>query len=374
MNSKKILSNLKTFSFYLSVISFAGGFFSCKESDFSKRDTFWTENNSPEKIGGMIIDDLLSRKDLMMYVTDFWTGAHYAEASTGFGAARLAGFLEDSITVDKLKKRYIQVIEDSLVKDAAHVDANVYGILPLELYMQGAGEIFLKQGLDLADGQWEDTLSNGLTSQVRYWIDDVWMIVSLQVQAYRATGNEIYLKRAAKVAGAYLKKLQQPNGLFYHGENAPFFWGRGNGWVAAGLAELLIELSESSPYYISIFEGYRKMMYALLKYQAEDGMWRQLIDKEEAWKETSSTAMFGYAITVGVKKGILPEDEFTRSYQKTWNALVKYIDEEGKVTNVCAGTGKRDSMEYYLNRPRNTGDLHGQAPVLWFAYSLLASY
>jgi hypothetical protein len=29
-------------------------------------------------------------------------------------------------------------------------------------------------------------------------------------------------------------------------------------------------------------------------------------------------------------------------------------------------------INYYLNRPQNTGDLHGQAPVLWFAYSLLA--
>ncbi|MEJ2567815.1 MAG: glycoside hydrolase family 88 protein, partial [candidate division WOR-3 bacterium] len=190
----------------------------------------------------------------------------------------------------------------------------------------------------------------------------------------RATGDEIYLERAARVVNSYLEKLQQPNGLFYHGEDAPFFWGRGNGWVAAGLAELLSELPGSNPYYTSILTGYKKMMNALLEYQAEDGMWRQLIDKEEAWKETSSTAMFGYAITVGVKKGLLPEKEFAPAYQKAWLSLVKYINEDGKVTDVCAGTGKSDDIEYYLNRPRNTGDLHGQAPVLWFAYSLLARY
>ncbi|MEJ2356175.1 MAG: glycoside hydrolase family 88 protein, partial [candidate division WOR-3 bacterium] len=267
----------------------------------------------------------------MMYVTDFWTGVHYAEACTGFGAARLAGLLNDTDIINKLSKRYMLVIEDSLVKDAAHVDANVYGILPLELYMQGAGEIFLNQGIELADGQWKDTLPDGLTSQVRYWIDDIWMIGSLQVQAYRATGDEIYLGRAAKVVESYLDRLQQPNGLFYHGEDAPFFWARGNGWVAAGLAELLSELSDSSPYYVSILEGYKKMMDALLEYQAEDGMWRQLIDKEEAWKETSSTAMFGYAITVGVKKGLLPEKKFVLAYQKAWLSLVKYINEDGKV-------------------------------------------
>jgi unsaturated rhamnogalacturonyl hydrolase len=374
MSSKGLPGNLKIVSIYLLVTICLIGFFSCKKCDLPESGIFWTENNSPEKIGRMVIDDLFTRNDFMMYVTDFWTGVHYAEACTGFGAARFAGLLNDSDIIDRLSERYLRVIEDSLVKGASHVDANVYGILPFELYMQGAGEKFLQEGLELADGQWKNTLGDGLTSQVRYWIDDVWMIVSLQVQAYRATGDKIYLERAAKVAESYLDRLQQPNGLFHHGENAPFFWGRGNGWVAAGLAELLSELPDSSPYYTSILEGYKKMMDALLQYQAEDGMWKQLIDKEEAWKETSSTAMFGYAITVGVKKGLLPKDEFTAVYQKAWKALIEYIDEDGKVTDVCAGTGKSDDIEYYLNRPRNTGDLHGQAPVLWFAYSLLATY
>jgi unsaturated rhamnogalacturonyl hydrolase len=374
MNSKQITGSLKIVAIYLLAISFAVGAFSCKKSDLSQNDIFWTKDNSPEIIGRMVIDDLFTRDDFMMYITDFWTGIHYAEACTGFGAARLAGLLNDSLVIDKLCDRYMKVIEDSLHLRSAHVDANVYGILPLELYMQGGEEKFLQQGLELADGQWEDTLPNGLTSQVRYWVDDIWMIVSLQVQAYRATGNEIYLERAAKVTDSYLKKLQRPNGLFYHGENSPFFWGRGNGWGAVGMAELLSELSASSPYYTSILDGYKKMMNALLEYQAEDGMWRQLIDKEEAWNETSATAMFGYAVTVGVKKGLLSEDKFTPVYQKAWLSLVEYINEEGKITEVCAGTGKGDNIDYYLNRPRIIGDFHGQAPVLWFAYSLLASY
>ena len=47
------------------------------------------------------------------------------------------------------------------------------------------------------------------------------------------------------------------------------------------------------------------------------------------------------------------------------------IKDEGKVSDVCVGTGKSDDINYYLNRPKVTGDLHGQAPILWFAYSLL---
>jgi unsaturated rhamnogalacturonyl hydrolase len=374
MNPKLLSDHLKVSNLKLILLVFIIGLFECNSSNDVKTDVFWTKNNSPEKIGKMIIDDLLNRPELMMYETDFWTGVHYAEACAGFGAVRLSGLLKESEIISRLSNRYRKVIKDSLVKNADHVDANVYGILPLELYIQNKDEKFLKQGIELADNQWKNPMPDGLTKQTRYWIDDVWMIGSLQVQAYRAVGKDIYLKRAATEIDAYLKRLQQPEGLFYHGENAPFFWGRGNGWVAAGLAELLTELPESNPYYTSILAGYKKMMNALLKYQAEDGMWRQLIDNENSWKETSSTAMFGYAITVGVKNNFLSKVEYMPVYQKAWKSLTKYINEDGRVTNVCVGTGKSDDIEYYLNRPRTTGDLHGQAPILWFAYSILAKY
>jgi len=38
---------------------------------------------------------------------------------------------------------------------------------------------------------------------------------------------------------------------------------------------------------------------------------------------------------------------------------------------VCQGTGKKNDLQYYLDRERITGDLHGQAPVLWCATALL---
>ncbi len=46
-------------------------------------------------------------------------------------------------------------------------------------------------------------------------------------------------------------------------------------------------------------------MATLLKYQADDGMWRQLIDDPNSWKETSCTGMFTCAFITGVKEGWL---------------------------------------------------------------------
>jgi rhamnogalacturonyl hydrolase YesR len=332
------------------------------------------KTKTPEEIGRLVSADLLSRSEFMMYRTEEVKAIHYAEACAGFGAARLAGLLNDSVTIEKLSTRYARVISDNILNTANHVDANVYGILPLELYLQNKEERYLKQGLELADNQWEYPLPDGLTNQTRYWIDDIYMIGSLQVQAYRVTGKMIYLERAALEIDAYIQKLQQPNGLFHHGMEAHFFWGRGNGWVAAGLAELLAVLPDSNPHFQSILQGYLKMMKTLAECQAEDGMWRQLIDKEESFKETSSTAMFGYAMTIGVKKGFLPAEPYKEASHKAWKALCGYINADGKVREVCVGTGQSTDIDFYLTRPRITGDLHGQAPILWFAYSLLAKY
>jgi rhamnogalacturonyl hydrolase YesR len=307
----------------------------------------------------------------MYYDVEDVHAVHYAEACAGYGALKVAGLLGEHELIEKLKARYKKVIEKNIENTANHVDANVYGILPLEIYLQTGDTLFYSQGIKLADIQWQDPLPNGMTRQTRYWVDDIYMISNLQIQAFKAAKKPVYLERAALEINSYLEKLQQPNGLFYHGESARFFWGRGNGWVAAGLAELLINLPVTNQFYKNIKTGYLKMMDTLKKYQCNDGMWRQLIDNPDSWKETSGTGMFGYSMAAGVENGILPEDKFTQVYKKAWTALTGYISDSGRIKEVCSGTGQSDDVEYYLSRPRVTGDLHGQAPVLWFAHALL---
>ena len=215
---------------------------------------------STKQLGILLINDLLNRKDFQMYHVGECISVHYAEACAAFGAIRLAALLNDSSMIIKLKNRYKKVIDDNIPNTANHVDANVYGILPLELFLHTNDSIFFNQGITLANKQWENPLSDGMSNQTRFWIDDIYMISSLQVQAFRATGNYIYLQRCAYEIYNYITKLQQPNGLFHHGANAPFFWGRGNGWVAAGLIELLYVLPDTNFYYPIIKESFVKMI------------------------------------------------------------------------------------------------------------------
>ena len=113
------------------------------------------------------------------------------------------------------------------------------------------------------------------------------------------------------------------------------------------------------------------MMAALLKYQGKDGMWRQLIDHDEAWPETSSSAMFTFAMITGVKNGWLDAATYGPAARKGWLAVIGYIDQNDNTVEVCEGTNKLNGLDFYLTRRRKTGDFHGQAPVLWAASELL---
>jgi hypothetical protein len=243
--------------------------------------------------------------------------------------------------------------------------------VPLEIAIQTKDKKYLDYGLSFADRQWVDPQPDGLSHETRYWIDDMYMLTILQLQAYRATGDKKYLDRDANEMVAYLDKLQQPNGLFYHAPDVPFFWGRGDGWVAAGMTEMLRTLPADHPQRARIMAGYKLMMAALLKYQGADGMWRQLIDHDEAWEESSSSGMFTFALITGVKNGWLDAATYGPAARKAWIAVTGFIDQNNDVTNICEGTNKLNSLDYYLMRKRRTGDFHGQEPVLWAASELL---
>ena len=137
------------------------------------------------------------------------------------------------------------------------------------------------------------------------------------------------------------------------------------------MTELPSALLKDHPQRPRILKGYQIMMAALLKYQSKDGMWRQLMDNDSAWPETSRTAMFSFAMISGVKSGWLDAAQYGPAARKSWLALVGYIDQNGDVTNVCEGTNKLNDVDYYLARKRRTGDFHGQAPILWAAAALL---
>lgn len=340
-------------------------------SAIAQQDYFtnWPAGDSPQEVGKRVAEHFVTSPHQGK------TTIVYSEVGTWYGGLTFAQLTHDDKLRDELIQRFQSVMpggsEADRIPRRDHVDDSIFGTVPLQIYMETKDKKYLDFGLTFADRQWQDPLPDGLSHETRYWIDDMYMLTILQLQAYRATGDRKYLDRDAKEMVAYLDKLQQPNGLFYHAPDVPFFWGRGDGWVAAGMAEMLSTLPADHPDRARIMQGYKLMMAALLKYQAADGMWRQLIDKPEAWEESSSSGMFTFALITGVKNGWLDAATYGPAARKAWIALTGFVDQNDNVTNVCEGTNKFDSEEYYLERHRRTGDFHGQETVLWAASALL---
>jgi len=355
----------------------------------------WPKGASPQEVGKLIAENFVARPHGNQGRPKTPKFIIYPEVCAWYGSLTFAQLTGDTDLTQRLIKRFdplMTTAEAYLIPNPIHVDLSVFGAVPLEIYLQNKDTRYLALGQWAADTQWAlpnpnltanwkeqtdqngDTaalMAQGLSPQTRYWIDDMYMINVLQTQAYRATKNPLYLERAALEMVSYLDKLQQPNGLFFHAPDAPHFWGRGNGWFAAGFTELLRVLPKDNPNYARILKGYHLMMESLLKFQGEDGMWRQLVTKPESWPETSGSAMFTFAFITGVKNGWLDEKTYGPAARKGWLALVSYLDKDGNLREVCEGTNKKDDYDFYMKRAKVVGDLHGQSPMLWCTSALL---
>jgi unsaturated rhamnogalacturonyl hydrolase len=118
------------------------------------------------------------------------------------------------------------------------------------------------------------------------------------------------------------------------------YWGRGNGWVIAACARVLEQLPANDATYRPEFESMLKTMAAaLLPWQQADGFWRaDITHPTNAYcpnPETSSTALFTYAIAYGLNAGILadsPGTNYTAAVTNAWNGLVSIaLHPNGKI-------------------------------------------
>ena len=230
---------------------------------------------SPQVIGKKLVDNFLAR--------DLWyMGRHglaYPEACTALGALDYAQLTKDDSLTKKIKNRYRAFLtgdDPQILPRHQHVDISVSGALLLRIYRNTGDKAYLQAGLvEFADKTWAKPNAEGLTPIRRWWIDDMYMLTILQAEAFRVTNNARYADRTARLMSSYIVKLAQADGLYFHADNVPIRWGRGNGWTAAGMAEALDVIPPEDPNYQTVLTGYQRMMKSLLDCQAESGLWRQ---------------------------------------------------------------------------------------------------
>jgi unsaturated rhamnogalacturonyl hydrolase len=185
----------------------------------------------------------------------------------------------------------------------------------------------------------------------------------------------------------------EQTGLLYHGWDesrdqkwadnetgcSPHFWGRGMGWYAMALVDVLDYFPEDHEKYQSIVDIVNRLASAIVKYQHEEkGVWYQVVDQGERegnYLEGSASSMFAYFLLKAVNNGYLPKDQYQDHAVKAYRGTIKHLieidpDSSLTITPVCAVAGLggdpyRDaSYDYYINEEKRDNDPKAVGPFI----------
>lgn len=105
-------------------------------------------------------------------------------------------------------------------------------------------------------------------------------------------------------------------------------------------------------------------MIDLGEYQNGKGLWHQLLDKSDSYEESSCTSMFTYCTARAVNEGWIHRSYATIALAGWEGLKANMITFDGQLKSVCIGTGIRDDLVFYYNRPARTNEAHGLGAVI----------
>jgi unsaturated rhamnogalacturonyl hydrolase len=242
--------------------------------------------------------------------------------------------------------------------------------------------------------------SNGGVSHrvetVELWDDTIYMLSMFLLEMYRLTGDEKYIADFAEQVKAHSEKLaDKKSGLWVHGwdaDNEDYddkcsivgwpnkvtrksseYWGRANGWITMALADALNTIPKKSPYWKALEREFKNILKPLPELQNKStGLWYQLLiypNDPLNFQESSCTAMFGYAMAMGIKMKILDPKKYQPVIDRAFSGLKNNSTaKEGKYlipAQVCGGTciGGKD---YYFKRKITTATGFGIGSFILF--------
>jgi len=256
-------------------------------------------------------------------------------------------------------------------------DNGPMGASLIELQQRFPDKAFLKYINETANhlNTSEPRLSDGTIARIwphenTIWADDAFMAISFLSRMGKFTGDKKYFTDAANQVLNYTKYLWSPEKQIYyhcyHTDNKELgvaHWSRANGWVFMAQADLLTRMPKNHPMRAALLKNFQQQASGLARYQGKNGLWHQLLDKEDSYEEITGTAMFVFGIARGVKEGWLHPD-FIYVAEQGLKGIMTKITPEGDVTAICVGTGIMPSLQYYYNRPTQENDPMGEGPVL----------
>lgn len=198
--------------------------------------------------------------------------------------------------------------------------------------------------------------------------DSVFMGCAILAETGALTRDSKYFEQCLRHLRFMEKHCLRDDGIYRHSPLDESAWGRGNGFPALGLSLSLSSLPRNSAEHAAFRKAYQSHLEALRKHQDPTGTWHQVIDHEESYREFTSTCMITFAIVRGLRQGWLEPESWQPVADKAWTAIKSRIGPEGRLVDVCTGTGKMNSLRDYLDRTAILGrDERGGAMGLMVA-------
>jgi unsaturated rhamnogalacturonyl hydrolase len=256
-------------------------------------------------------------------------------------------------------------------------DCGAMGASALEVYRSNKQERYRKY-IDLAAEHIEKTqprlddgtLVRSFPRKWTVWADDLYMSISFLSRMGEMSGNRRYFDDAARQVVNFHKYLfDQDKGLIHHCWYSAVqrpgiaYWGRANGWAMVAQVDLLDRMPKDVPERDTLLALFQRDIRGVARYQGENGLWHQLLDKVDSYSETSCSAMVTYAIARAVNKGYI-DTSYASIARRGWAGVITKIRPDGQIEGVCAGTAIGDDLEFYYKRPTPLNDIHGIGAVL----------
>jgi unsaturated rhamnogalacturonyl hydrolase len=258
-------------------------------------------------------------------------------------------------------------LDDAGSMCAAMIKAQRAGLVQARPLIDNYADYIMTRQYRLSDG----TLARKRPMVDSLWLDDLYMSVPALAQMGKLTGDRKYYDEAVKQVRQFSDRMF--NGqicIYMHGwiagmkEHPEFHWARANGWALMAKTELLDVLPEDHPDRPALLELLRAHVRGLAALQSPNGLWHQLLDRNDSYLETSASAIYVFCIARAIQRGWIDPLAYGPVAQLGWNGVATKVNAEGQVEGTCVGTGMGFDPAFYYFRPQSARAAHGYGPVL----------
>lgn len=324
--------------------------------------------------------DAVVRKTMTMDLTWDWPcGVAYYGVSEAYRATKNQEYLDFLV---KWTDEYIEMGLPSWNVNACamgHAMITLYEATGDQKYwdlVMSKVDYLRNRALRFGDNVLQHTVSSNNDFPEQAWADTLFMAAFFLLRVGAKLQDRDIINDALNQYYWHIKYLQDDKtSLWYHGYNnihkdhmSGFYWGRANAWAAYTMSQVKKQLHDwyLYPPCMDIECALRDQLASIKLLQTENGLWRTILNDEEAYEEVSASAGIAAAM---IDNGNPLHSKYV---QKALKGILDNISEDGRVLNVSGGTAVMRDREGYCNVPKDWIQGWGQGLALAFLTAVLS--